>query len=46
MRKESIGGIKVSGMLVEMLRFADDIAMIAESEEDLSNMLTKNERYL
>lgn len=28
-------------MLVQMLRFADDIALIAESEEALGNMLTK-----
>jgi len=31
-RKENIGGIKVNGMLVQMLRFADDIVVIAESE--------------
>lgn len=28
-------------MLVQMLHFADDIALIAESEEALGNMLTK-----
>jgi len=35
-RKENIGGI-----LVQMLRFADDIAVIGESEEDITNMLEK-----
>jgi len=40
LREEKIGGIKINGMLVQMLRFADDIAVIAESE-DLGNMLTK-----
>jgi hypothetical protein len=28
-------------MLVQMLRFADDITLITESEEKLDNMLTK-----
>jgi len=41
MREENIGEIKIGGMLVQMLRFADDIAVIAENEEDLSNMLKK-----
>ncbi|KAF0761648.1 Retrovirus-related Pol polyprotein LINE-1 [Aphis craccivora] len=41
LREDEIGVIKINGMLVQMLRFADDIAFIAESEEVLGNMLTK-----
>jgi len=40
-REKNIGGIKVNGMLVQMLRFADDIAEIADIEEDLAYMLEK-----
>lgn len=41
LREKSIGGIRVNGMLIQMLRFTDDIAMIAGIEEDLGNMLIK-----
>jgi len=41
LREEHIGGIKIGGMLVQMLRFADDIATIADSEENLERMLHK-----
>jgi len=41
LREKEIGGIKINGMLVKILRFADDISMIAESEDELGNMLTK-----
>lgn len=41
LREEGIGGIKISGMLVQMLRFADDIAMIADSGKNLERMLQK-----
>jgi len=34
MREENIGGIKIGGMFVQMLCFSDDIAVIAENEED------------
>lgn len=40
-RKENNGGVKIGGILVQMLRFADDIAVIGESEEDITNMLEK-----
>lgn len=39
MRKENIGRIKISGISVQMLRFAYYIAVIAENDEDLNNML-------
>ncbi|VVC45686.1 Reverse transcriptase domain [Cinara cedri] len=41
LKEEDIGGIKIGGMLVQMLRFADDIAMVADSEENLERMLQK-----
>lgn len=41
LREEGIGEIKVNGMLVQMLCFIDDIAMIAGNQVDLSNMQTK-----
>jgi hypothetical protein len=40
LREEEIWGIKINAMLVQILHVADDIAMIAKSEE-LDNMLTK-----
>jgi len=33
-------GIKIQGENVDMLRFADDIAVLTENEEDLQNILT------
>jgi len=41
LREKSIGGIRVNDMLIQMLHFSNDIPMIAGSEEDLGNMLTK-----
>lgn len=41
LREDEIGGIKINDMLVQMLSFSDDIALIAESDEALGNMLTK-----
>jgi len=41
MMKDKIGRTKINGMLIQILRFADDITVITESEEDLGNMLTK-----
>lgn len=32
-------GIKINGRTIDMLRFADDIAVIAENEEELQRML-------
>lgn len=32
-------GINIQSEKVDMLRFADDIAMLAESEEDLQSIL-------
>jgi len=40
-REEKIGGIKINSMLIQMLRFAIDKAVITKSEENLGNMLTK-----
>jgi len=40
-RKENIEGVKIGGILVQMLRFADDNAVIGESEEHITNMLEK-----
>lgn len=38
LKDENIEGIKIGGMLVRMLRFANDITMIADSEEILERM--------
>lgn len=40
-KKENFGKIKICEMSVHMLRFANDIAMIAENENDLNIMLNK-----
>lgn len=40
-REETIGGVKVGRMPVRILRFTDDIAVITESEEGLTNTLEK-----
>lgn len=40
-RKENIEAVKIRGILVQMLRFADDIAEVRESEEDITNMNDK-----
>ena len=36
-------GIKISGRNINNLRYADDTALMAESEEDLKNLLIKEE---
>lgn len=41
LKDENIEGIKIGGMLVRMLRFANDITMIADSEEILERMFQK-----
>ena len=38
--KERTKGVKVNGRQIHSMRFANDIAIVAESERDLSNMLT------
>jgi len=42
---ESMPGVKVGGRLINNLRYADDTALMAESSEDLQNLVTavKNE---
>ncbi|VVC32495.1 Reverse transcriptase domain [Cinara cedri] len=41
LRYEDIKGIKIGGILVQMLQFAEDIAMIADSKENPEKMLQK-----
>ena len=38
---ESQAGIKISGRNINNLRYADDTTLMAESEEDLKNLLMK-----
>ena len=38
---EAQAGIKISGRSINNLRYADDITLIAESEEELKNFLKK-----
>uniref|UniRef100_A0A2S2Q150 Reverse transcriptase domain-containing protein n=1 Tax=Sipha flava TaxID=143950 RepID=A0A2S2Q150_9HEMI len=40
-RKENIGGVKKGRILVQILRFAENIVVVGESEEDKINMLEK-----
>lgn len=42
LRVEEIRGIKMNDKLVQMLRFADDIAMIVESEKKTKQHVNKN----
>lgn len=42
LRDEDIGEIKNGGMLVQMLRFIDDIAMIADNERKSKTNASKN----
>ena len=35
------GGIKIAGRNINNLRYADDTTLMAESEEELKNLLTK-----
>lgn len=39
LKDEKVGGIKVNGIIVQMLDFSDDIAIKADSEESLERML-------
>lgn len=43
---EKIEGIEVNGMLVQVLCFADDITMIADSEENIERILQKIDNTL
>ena len=38
---ESQAGIKISGRIINNLRFADDTTLMAESEEELKSLLMK-----
>ena len=39
--KEAQAGIKISGRNINNLRYADDITLTAESEEELKSLLMK-----
>ena len=41
---ESKAGIKIVGRNINNLRYADDTTLMAESEEELKNLLMKSER--
>ena len=41
--KETQAGIKIAGRNIKNLRYADDTTLMAESEEDLKNLLVKVE---
>ena len=38
---EALGGIKIAGRNISNLRYADDITLLAESEEELKSLLMK-----
>ena len=38
---EAQGGIKIAGRNISNLRYADDTSLMAESEEELKNLLMK-----
>ena len=38
---EAQGGIKIAGRNINNLRYADDTTLMAESEEELKNLLMK-----
>ena len=42
--KEAQAGIKLTGRNINNLRYADDTTLMAESEEELKNLLMKVER--
>ena len=44
--KEKAPGISIHGERISMLRFADDIAVVAETEGDLKKVLTNMERTM
>ena len=39
--KEAQAGIKIAGRTINNLRYADDITLMAENEEDLKSLLMK-----
>ena len=41
--KEAQAGIKIAGRNINNLRYADDTTLMAESEEELKNLLMKVE---
>ena len=41
--EEAEGGIKIAGRNISNLRYADDITLMAESEEELKSLLMKRE---
>ena len=38
---EAQAGIKIAGRNIKNLRYVDDVTLMAESEEELKNLLTK-----
>ena len=42
-REEAQAGIKVAGRNINNLRYADDTALMAKSEEELKSLLMKEE---
>ena len=38
---ETLAGIKIAGININNLRYADDTTLIAESEEELKSLLMK-----
>ena len=41
---EAQAGIKIAGRNISNLRYADDTSLMAESEEELKNLLIKGKR--
>ena len=39
--EEALAGIKIAGRSINHLRYADDITLMAESEEELKSLLMK-----
>ena len=39
--EEAQAGIKIAGRIINKLRYADDTTLMAESEEELKNLLIK-----
>ena len=42
--EEAQGGIKIAGRNINILRYADDTILMAESEEELKSLLMKVKR--
>ena len=42
--KEAQAGIKIAGRNINNLRYADDITLVAESEEELKSLLRGSKR--